>query len=279
MKSIKTLIEDIDTVLLSGVDSSDQNKKVLREFGERVSSIVEKRLCSKRQPPSLRISGLGKNPATLWHEIHGSPKDEEMGPEALLKFLYGDIIEELLLTLAELSGHAVTCRQKEVEVAGVVGHIDCLIDGELVDVKSASSQSFNKFQFDTLKDSDSFGYYTQLSGYAKALNKPNGYFLSMDKTLGYTCLLEMKGDTVRDVETLIPELKAMLAAPTPPVCNCEKGVEKNGNEYLKAPCSYSPYKSLVHPEVRTFIYSTGLKHYTKVVKEPLVQEVTKKNAG
>jgi hypothetical protein len=187
--------------------------------------------------------------------------------------MYGDVIEELLLTLAELAGHTVTDRQKEVEIGGVKGHIDALVDGEVVDVKSASSQSFSRFQDGSLKNNDSFGYYTQLSGYATALNKETAYFLCMDKTLGYTCTLQIPPEEIVDVPSRIKYLRTMLASPTPPTCSCTKKVEPNGNEYLTAPCSYNPYKHHIHPEIRTFIYSTGPRFFTKVVKEPQVPEL------
>lgn len=275
MPNINNLIADIDTVLLSGM--SEPPVEIIRAFGERVASLLSSRLIArtKHYPFTLRMSNLGKSESQLWYEAHGYEKDEEMGAQVLLKFLYGDIIEELLLTLAEVAGHEVTDRQKEVELDGIKGHIDTLIDGELVDVKSASSISFNKFQEGTLRDSDPFGYYTQLSGYATSLGKTNGYFLAMDKTLGYTCLLEMKPEEVVDMHSRIPHLREVLQQDTAPPCGCTPKVEKNGNECLTAQCSYNPYKHHAHPGLRTFLYSTGPRFFTKVVKQPEVLEVTK----
>src|SRR5690606_25725922 len=95
-----------------------------------------------------------------------TPEDgEPLRPEAYLKFLYGDILEDLLLFLAEAAGHTVVGRQDEQEIAGIKGHRDCVIDGTVVDAKSASSYSFKKFKEGRLREDDPFGYVDQLQSY------------------------------------------------------------------------------------------------------------------
>ena len=63
-----------------------------------------------------------------------------------IKFLYGHILEELIILFSVLAGHEVTEAQKEVHVEGIKGHQDCKIDGVLVDCKSASLRGFDKFR-------------------------------------------------------------------------------------------------------------------------------------
>ncbi len=41
-----------------------------------------------------------------------------------------------------MAGHEVTDEQKEVELEGLKGHIDCKINGRVVDIKTASGFSF-----------------------------------------------------------------------------------------------------------------------------------------
>ena len=67
---------------------------------------------------------------------------------------------------------------------GIKGHIDCKIDGEVVDIKSTSGFSFNKFKNGTLPDYDSFGYMSQLAGYEAAEGTNNGGFLAINKETG-----------------------------------------------------------------------------------------------
>ena len=101
-----------------------------------------------------------------------------------IKFLYGHLLEEVVLFLVKLAGHKVTDEQKEVKVSGVYGHMDCKIDGEVIDIKTASSYAFRKFKNDTLKDDDTFGYLAQLSGYETAEKTKEGGFLVLNKESG-----------------------------------------------------------------------------------------------
>ena len=62
--------------------------------------------------------------------------------------------------------------------------MDCTIDGEVVDIKTASGYSFRKFQEGTLGEQDSFGYLSQLAGYEHAEKTNQGGFLVMNKETG-----------------------------------------------------------------------------------------------
>lgn len=75
-----------------------------------------------------------------WYDTNAPESAEDMDPHTLLKFLYGNILEEIILFLAEEAGHSVEKRQATVELDGIVGH-DAIIDGTLVDVKSASGRA------------------------------------------------------------------------------------------------------------------------------------------
>ena len=278
-KQINTLIEDLNRLLLSGEGREDEKlTQISEEFGKRMTDLFLRRVLSfgEKRESTLRMSNIGKPDTQLWFDLHGYEKHENLTPSAILKFMYGDVIEELVLSLCEAAGHTVERRQEEVELEGILGHIDAIIDGELVDVKSASSYSFERFKDGSLKDNDSFGYIMQLSGYAEALGKPRGYFLAMDKTLGHTTLME--SPALSDMAGRIRKIKEMLACDTPPIPKCSIKVEKNGNEYLGSPCSYCAFKHHCNPNLRTFVYSTGPRFFTKVVSEPRVLEVYIKEA-
>ena len=51
------------------------------------------------------------------------------------------MIEELILTIAESSGHTVTGQQDRMRINDLAGHRDAVIDGMTIDVKSASPPS------------------------------------------------------------------------------------------------------------------------------------------
>ena len=82
------------------------------------------------------MSSIGKPTRQLWYDklIHNS-EARPLAPSTRIKFLYGHILEDLLILLSRVAGHTVTEEQKEVEVEGIKGHQDCKIDGVLVDCK------------------------------------------------------------------------------------------------------------------------------------------------
>jgi hypothetical protein len=273
-KSINTLVEDIYKVLSEGKDIG----KEADEFGKRMADLIKTRLAPRKaREGTLRLSNLGKKDRQLWYETHNTPR-EEFTPSTFFKFLYGDILEELVLCLAEVAGHTVEGRQGEVRVDGILGHRDAFIDGILVDVKSASSYAFKKFKEGTLKDDDPFGYYTQLSGYMAdpVYNRDHGAFLAVDKQNGTLALLPVSaGDTV-DIHSRIAHLKEVVANDTPPErCYEPEPMGKGGNMKLPVGCSYCDFKKECWADVglRKFVYSTGPVWLTTVVDPPRVMEV------
>ena len=108
----------------------------------------------------LRLSAVGRTDRKLWYEIN-DPIPRKETPQLRMRFFYGHILEALLLYLATEAGHKVEHKQAEVVVEGIKGHIDAVIDGVLVDVKSASDYGFKKFKDGQLVNDDPFGYIAQ----------------------------------------------------------------------------------------------------------------------
>ena len=120
----------------------------IQNFGEAMKDSLRSwcKPHAHNRSPSLRMSNIGKKPRQLWFDMN-SPKDkqEALPPSLFIKFLYGRLLEEVMLFLVKLSGHKVTGEQKEVSVDGIKGHMDCIIDGEVFDIKKTSGFSFSKF--------------------------------------------------------------------------------------------------------------------------------------
>ena len=228
----------------------------------------------------LRMSVLGKPPRQLWYDKH-SPKERKDDDAGLnLKFLYGHIIEHLVLYLAELAGHKIEDQQKKVEIDGITGHIDSKIDGEICDVKSASPFSFKKFQSGEIVGDDPFGYHAQLSGYETAMGTKAGGFLVVDKSSGDICFYKPDDMAKPNVKSLIKTLKSTLEQDTPPEKCYEFKTEKNGNKTLATGCMFCPHKWECHADandgkgLRVFKYSNKNVMLADVVKQPLVEEIT-----
>ena len=278
-----TLIDDIyDLLKTKQVPENVNIDYLIHEFGESMKKIMKRQLSEyKTDRRTLRLSNVGRTKKYLWHLMHGT-EAEEMAPHTQLKFMYGHIIEEMLLFLVKASGHSVTDEQKRCEVAGVVGHMDGRIDGRLMDVKSTSSYSFKKFKDGSLVDDDAFGYIDQLKAYAKSEGDTKIAWLAMDKQNGHLTWLEYDLENTNhpklkeDIEAKIIELKkAVEQEESPDFCHAPEEDGKSGNLKLGVGCSYCQYKQACYPEMRTFLYYNGPKFLVKVVNEPKVPELTK----
>lgn len=278
MKSIHTLISDIYNYIGGENGLTDF---LASDLASNVSRAVQASL-SKHEHRGLRLSGLGpKCPRALWYSYHHPELAEPIPPHARIKFIYGHLIEHLVITLAKAAGHEVVGEQDEVFVDGILGHRDCVIDGAVVDVKSAASRSFLKFRDKTLAEDDSFGYLDQVDGYVVgAVDDPlvrikdKGYLLAVEKQLGHLALYEHKvrHDHIRE---RIRSYKSIVERLNPPPCAC--GTEpdgKSGNIKLDTRASYSSFKHCCFPNLRTFLYSDGPRYLSKVVREPEVKELT-----
>lgn len=277
-KYIHQLIPDIQELLKTKGWFGDE----LRQgFSIEIAGRLEGQFRQRDFSPSLRLSQMGRKcPRALWYSIHHPEQAEDMPPWAEFKFSFGHIIEALAISFAKASGHEVVGEQDAVSVDGIVGHRDCIIDGCLVDVKSASSPSFEKFKSGRIAEEDSFGYLDQLDGYLVGSHsdpllrvKDRAYLLAIDKQLGHMCLYEhrLREESIRQ---RIREYKQVVEQPSPPACECGTlSPDASGNTRLDTKSSYNPYKFCCFPELRTFIYSKGPQYFTKVVKTPTYKGV------
>ena len=272
MKTIDTLIGDIYNVLDSGIENP--NEEYVQQFATNLATILKDTVIgySKERKGTLRMSNVGRPcKRQLWYESKGE-KGEELDPKTKLKFMYGNIVEEVLLYLAKEAGHAVSHEQEEVEISGIVGHMDAVIDDVVIDVKSASSYAFKKFKENKLEDDDSFGYIPQLSGYAKALGKSQAAFLAMDKNTGELALTPIK--QLADIEAIIDHTKSTVNSDVTPERGYPEVADgKSGNRKLHPICGYCAFKKSCYPDMRGFRYSNGIKYLTYVAKPPNVPEI------
>ena len=158
--------------------------------------------------------------------------------------------------------------------------MDSKIDGEVVDVKTASPYAFKKFEQGTLNEDDPFGYIAQLSGYEASEKTNHGGFLAINKSTGQLAFFKPDHLMKPNVKTLITELKDKLESEQPPE-RCYEPVfhEKSGNKKLPAGCVFCSHKVECHKDanegkgLRAFKYANGKVYLTHIEKEPKVEEV------
>lgn len=274
MPNIDTLVDDIYN--LFGQEELF-NPDLFVQFGLNIKDVMADRFNTKRSGNAhLRMSNIGRPDRQLWYDINSKAEREQFLPATLIKFAYGDLIEQMMLLYAKMAGHLVEDEQAEVEVNGIKGHIDARIDGVVTDVKSASSFSFQKFESGALllPGNDPFGYVAQLAGYVEALTPgQDGAFLAVDKTLGKVTLLRVPAGVLAKflVRDRIEHIKKVVASPDIPArCYPDVPDGKSGNMKLGTGCSYCPHKFTCWDEIKTYYYSTGPRYLTRVVREPKV---------
>lgn len=282
-KNIETLVEDIYH-LFNDEHHHEPKPENLLALGQGIIDIVKIRLASRDEArEALRFSSIGKPDRQLWYQHNLPDEGEKLNAKTLFKFLYGDMIEQMLLFLAKEAGHSVEREQEELEVDGVKGHIDAIIDGVVVDVKSASPFSFKKFKDGSLFENDPFGYIGQISGYSETLTPGKGAaFLVADKVHGDIGLMHIPGQVTSQYEPAkrIEHLKEVLAKPEePPRCYAPVPEGKSGNMKLGVNCSYCAFKNKCWSDanngagLRKFLYYNGPVFLTHVEKEPKVDEM------
>jgi hypothetical protein len=278
MAVIETLIADIYRTLEDGKEVSPE---VTQAFGETLAKLIEDRLSGESQEFRIRPSNLGETCLRrLWYQANRPEKAQPLKGQDLLKFLLGDIFEHTVLYLAEAAGHTVTGQQDKMELHGVVGSRDSVIDGVTVDAKSASPYSFQKFANGLTKDQDAFGYLTQLEFYRRAgendplvTDKSRAAFLAGEKVLGKLAL-DFHPASDLDIDGRIKEIQETVLLKDPPPRGFKAEPEgKSGNMALPMKCNYCEFRKTCWPGARTFLYSTGPKHLSVVQREPNVTEI------
>tara|TARA_R110002020_G_scaffold49397_2_gene140562 strand:- start:926 stop:1786 length:861 start_codon:yes stop_codon:yes gene_type:complete len=163
---------------------------------EQIASDVKSAL--KRQfagPPRedfrLRMSNLGRPTCQLWYDKNKPEVAEPFPSNFLMNMVLGDLVEAVfkgLLREANVEFNDATKVTLKVGDTEIKGECDLTIGNTVDDIKSASPWSYkNKFEsYGALSSEDSFGYVSQLAGYAQGLgvdvggwwvvNKGNGDF-------------------------------------------------------------------------------------------------------
>lgn len=284
-KRIDTVAKDIKS-LIAGI-SNGKPAKVTEENMNKFLDNIKEAFNSWNNPVrekdgKLRMSVLGKPTRQLWYDRYSPKKTKDYDASLNLKFLYGHILEHLILYLAELTGHKVEHRQKKVEIDNIKGHLDAVVDGEVCDVKSASAFGFKKFKNGELVGDDPFGYLAQLSGYETGMGTSKGGFLVIDKSTGDICLYKPDELAKPNVPTLIKRLKETLESRTPPEKCYELSETKGGNKSLPIGCQFCSHKWECHSDtnggkgLRVFKYANKNVYLAEVNKQPNVEEITHK---
>ena len=293
-------VTDVPADIYHKLDSSldhEPSAELAAEYAMRIGGELAKATRPRsqgREVGKLWASDLGEDcMRKTWYKFNEPDKAEKLRGNTKFKFLYGNILEEASLYLAEEAGHSVDYQQERVEYKfgddwTVSGRIDAVIDGTLVDVKSTSSYGFKKYKKEGLnKANDTFGYLWQLGFYIHKATTPHsksqGGFLWIDKQNGDLMYDDVINDipTKDDIDTKIANIINVVESDDePPIPYPSVPEGKSGNMKLDSKCSYCDFKKHCHRNansyagLRGFAYNWGPVWLTEVKREPKVPELT-----
>ena len=171
---------------LSSVQAGDAalSDGVIEQIVQDVRQALVKQFAKRDDKFRLRMSNIGRDYCKLWYDKNEPENAIPRSTNFVINMMIGDIVEAIFKGLLVQSGVKFS-NGEDVSMdlgAGVTinGTPDLIMDGKVDDIKSASPWSYtNKFKdFETLAESDSFGYVAQLGGYAKAAGvKPGGWWV------------------------------------------------------------------------------------------------------
>lgn len=170
----------------NGYKISDE---ILERFSRNTGEALKKQFEREPREFKLYISNIGRPLCQLEFESLGYPYESN-----IVRNLYGDIAEDIVMFLLYASGINVVSEQEKVsiEINGrtLNGYIDVILDlgdgSKIWDIKSSSGWAFaNKFNsFQEILDNDSFGYIDQIFLYGRAKEIKVGGFIIIDKSSG-----------------------------------------------------------------------------------------------
>ena len=207
----------------------------------------------------LRMSNIGRPSCQLWYEKNKPEAAIPLPTTFVMNMMLGDIVEAVFKGLLKEAGvkyddsDNVTLKLSNDEINGTY---DIVMNGAVDDIKSASNWSYtNKFHsYETLAESDGFGYIAQLAGYAKASGKQVGGWWVVNKANGDFKYVPAKWmDVDKEIEK-VEETVAKLKENKFERCfEPEEETwykEKTGNLVLNKNCTFCSYRFDCWPEMK-----------------------------
>ena len=210
---------------------------------------------NKKDEFRLRMSNVGRPTCQLWFEKNHPEKALPKPTTFIMNMMLGDIVEAVFKALLTEAGVTYEDNSKvtlKLEDDEITGEYDLVIDDAVDDVKSASDWSYrNKFaSYDTLAQGDSFGYVSQLAGYARAADKKAGGWWVVNKANGEFKYVKADIDLDEEITKIQHTVDTLneneFKRCFEPVPEKWRG-KKTGNMVLNDNCRFCSYKYACFP--------------------------------
>jgi hypothetical protein len=239
---------------------STMSAETIQQVAADVAEALNKQFGEGKQRGDFRfrMSNVGRPACQLWYEKNKPEVALPLPTTFIMNMMIGDIVEAVFKGLLKEAGvryedaESVTL---ELDNASINGTYDIVIDGAVDDVKSASDWSYrNKFDsYETLKESDGFGYIAQLAGYAKASGKRAGGWWVVNKANGEFKYVPAKwmdvDEEVEKIQNTVEKISndkfERCFEPVPETFR----KKETGNMVLNKNCSFCSYRFDCWPEM------------------------------
>jgi hypothetical protein len=251
---------------------------VIEQITTDVRNALVKQFSKRDKEFRLRMSNIGRDYCQLWFDKNDPDAAVPFSTNFIINMMIGDIVEAVFKGLLVQSGVSFTNGEKVTWDLGTVsidGTPDLIMDGKVDDVKSASPWSYeNKFKdYATLSEKDSFGYVSQLVGYAEAAKVQPGGWWVVNKANGEFKYVAADGVNTAEVADKTKAIAAKLDENK--FERCYEAQEEtyrkkpSGNTILGRDCQWCSYRYKCWP---------GLKEIPSLVSQaedkPIVAYVT-----
>lgn len=279
------------------LDPASVDEKWIEEFAEHCKQSLIKQLTPRPEGYSNRASGMGKALCVLQREKEQAPKSKK-DYNFKMKMLVGDITEGVVSFLAKVGRVGMSAENTEIKlkIDGdiITGTDDHTINGKVYDSKTCSDFAW-KFKwlkgYEGLKESDDFGYITQLYTYALGQGIDAGGWIVVNKSTGELLVVDVPKDKVEEKrvkEELKFKLKALREDWSFTKCYDVDDDYFNrkytGSQKLNKNCHYCDFRAVCWPHAQLLPRANStaktptFSWYTRYLGKDLINEDTKRKS-
>ena len=263
----------VHSYLRKSIDGkAGMSQEVIDKVADDIKEALHKQFNSEKRNFKVRMSNVGRPKCQLWFDKNKPENAEPLPASFKINMIIGDIVEAVFKGLLRASGTEFEDNDnvtlKLSNKAEISGEYDMILDGKVDDVKSASPWSFtNKFEdFHSLNKGDSFGYVSQLVGYATAAGKDVGGWWVVNKGNGDFKYVSASEADKKEVLKKIEDTYDYLDKDEPFERCFDSEPETyrgkaSGNRKLAKVCSFCSHKKKCWPTLRALpsqVYSGKL---------------------
>jgi hypothetical protein len=236
------------------------NEALIKEVGDMASYAFMRQFGEREdKPKTIRLSSIGRCLRQQAYNLLGFEQTgKQIDARAKMVFFMGDLTELAVVALAKAAGCQITAcgkEQKTVEIDGVLGHPDGLIDNKtLLEIKSMSSYSFDEFQQSKIDE----GYRYQCNAYMEALTLDETCIVGLNKDAGvlHEIIIHKDPDIVKDIRARITTLKAVSETTLP-----ERPYAPNEDGFYPWQCRYCGFYKTCLPTAQLVLKRNAYKLY------------------